>query len=106
MHHVVGIQHCRFTGFTHAFRAEGQHIGQRPHANKEVAVKRAHLQMPLACTIAQCGFWQELLKQGFAADRACARAAAAVRSGEGFMQIKMHNIKAHISGARNAHNGV
>ena len=39
-------------------------------------------------------------------DRAGARAAAAVRLGEGLVQVVVHDVEAHVAGARDAHDGV
>ena len=49
---------------------------------------------------------QEISQQRFAANRTAAGTAAAMGSGEGLVQVQMHNIKAHITGPGDPHNRI
>ena len=115
VHHIVGIEH-RITGsLGDALLAQGEHIGEGPDYHQEVAVKGLHPADGLRqivvhgvpvlpghrMRLGQVGGQQFLTAYGSAA-----RSAAAMGGGEGFVQVEMHHIKAHIAGAYLAHDGV
>ena len=107
MHQVVGVEHCRFSGIPDAIRPKRQNIGQRPHDNAKVAVERANLADAFRfSSLAHQGVRQVGLQDILAANRAGARAAPAMRGGEGLVQVQVHHIKPHVSRPHLAHDGV
>ena len=100
-HEVIRVEHGVLRRLRYALAAKSHYVGKSLYYHEEVARKAAYLDMSLALHHGAVG--QELRKEILAADRACARAAAAVRRCEGLVQIHVYAVEAHVAGAYNAH---
>ena len=120
VHDVVGVEDCVLTGLLKALAAKGADVAVRFDYNAEVAVKALDLAdgigpvvikavlhaVVLGLLCGDAGHGHEGDKVALHADRAGAGAAAAVRGGEGLVQVDVHHVKAHIAGTDYAHYGV
>ncbi len=108
---VVGVEHRVFRRLPQAVGTVRQDVGQRAHVHAEVAVERAH------ATDAICGrlYSKPSVPSDFSTTtgvgrngsriflhghRAGARTAAAVRRGEGLVQVQVHHVDAEVAGPR------
>ena len=101
---VVGIEHGVLRRLGDALAAQGQQVRQRPDHHQEVAHEAADLDM--AGLLRQGGMRQIGDQEILAAHGACAGTAAAMRRGEGLVQVHVDAVKAHVAGADDAHNGI
>ena len=120
-HHVVGVQHRVLADRAHTIRAVHRDVGEGAHVHAKVSVETLYAANRfggLGKAVERGGFFVTFFDDGndrageevdqvFGhADRARARAAAAVRCGERFMQVEVHDIDAQIARAGNAEQGV
>ncbi len=116
-HQIVGVQGGVFRDPTHAGAAEqaGVNIGAQDHPG--VAHERrqaADALRPVGfgqpaialAVLADDGNRQKRLQPGVDRHRTRAGTAAAVRSGEGLVQVHVHHVEAHVAGSGLAENGV
>ena len=75
--------------------AQGKDIGIGLQDNAEVAVETAHPEL-----------LQAAFQMGGYAHGTAAGTSAAMRRGEGLVQVQVHDVKAHVSGTHHAHQGV
>ena len=107
---VVGVEHRVFGGLAQAVRAVGEDIGQGADEHAEVAVEHADAANGLRPVVVEAeravgvlrddGRGKKWLQDFFARHRPGARTAAAVRRGEGLVQVQVHDVDAEIAGAR------
>ena len=113
--HVVGVEHRVPGRIRYALPAKSQDVGQGLHHHQEVAVEGLNASDGLSRFLKGQGsvgiFYrnhagQEGSQKGFAAYGSAPRTSAAVRGGEGFVEVQMDHVKAHIPRPYDAHNGV
>ncbi len=117
--YIVGIEGCQRAYLHKSFRTKRQDIAQRTCLHCEIA-KRGRNRAKRCGGIFQpvngspsgiggfdhTGIGQELFETGTHPYRAGTRAATSVRCREGFMQVDMHNIEAHVAGTCHAEHRV
>ena len=118
---IVRVQHRIFGRQTQPVRAVAQHVGQRPDEHAHLAVEGRHAakrllaileagfrfhQFQPAFRLADEGQRRERGKTARQNHRTGARSAAAMRGGEGLVQVDVHRIDAQIPRPRLADDGV
>src|SRR5207237_4499676 len=114
MPEVAGVEHGVLRYFVDGVAVSADvGVGAKQHA--EVAVERPHLANRLRSVVLEAKSFVRALNRGnrqeghemrFNTDRAGPRAAAAMRRGEGFVQVEVNDIEAHIAGPGDANQGV
>ena len=112
--HIVGVEHGVHRRLGNAGPSEREHIGQRLDADVEVAVEQLHAADGLLGIVEgkptvllhhqRAG--HILAQKVLAADRARTGATAAMRRGEGLVQVRVDAVEAHVARADDAHDGV
>ena len=110
---VIGVEHCVFSGLPQPVRSVGQDVGQCADKHAHVAVKGANpahgfgtVVVPVfraVLALDQHRDGQKRLQKRFAGHRAGAGTAAAVRRGEGLVEVQVHHVHAEVAGPRFAH---
>ena len=100
--HIVGVQYSVLSRCRYTLPTDGEDIGQRLHCYQEVAAEGTHVSDAFRAVLSRQIFGQERL----AAAGAASRTAASVRRREGFVQVHMDHVKAHVAGTGDAHDRV
>src|SRR5207253_8741620 len=95
--------------------AVGENVHLHPHQHPDVAGERSYFSDQLRTVILKTesyigelhrGDWEEGNQMGLHANRAGSRASAAVRGGEGLVQVEVDDVEAHVAGPRYTHQRV
>ena len=116
VHHVVGVEHRVLGGALDAFGAEAHDVGAGLEDDAEAPVEGSDAAYGLAAVdheavgavgaALHAGRGQEGQELFAHAHRTGAGTAAAVRRGEGVVEVEVHDVEAHVAHAHLAHDGV
>lgn len=114
LHHVVGVEDGIVCEFRDAVAAVDHQIGQGAYHDQEVSVEAGQIADAFGGAFVMRVFSgagdpvarKIIAQEVLASDRTAARTAAAVRGGEGLMQVQVNDVEPDVSRTHNADNGV